>query len=223
MRNLLFTLLFASVTAANAQDRDFIPFNGSVTDMSGMPLKGVKVYNYDSKRYTLTNKNGRFGLSNVYATDTLHLIYKKTKYDIPVDGMRSMRIRLADQQVKQAEEDEDLVQLGIGYVKRREFTGASGGISGEELVRSGKTNLLDALQGRVAGLYISNGKALIRGVNSINLPTDPLYIVDGIEVHNLDMINLHDIDRVEVLKDANIYGSRGANGVIVVTTKKGGR
>jgi TonB-dependent SusC/RagA subfamily outer membrane receptor len=80
---------------------------------------------------------------------------------------------------------------------------------------------MEALQGLVPGLSITNGKAIIRGIGSINASTDPLLLVDGVEVETLSYVNVYDVDKVEVLKDANIYGARGANGVILVTTKRG--
>ncbi len=203
-----------------------VPFNGIITDMMGLPMKGVRIWVKDERRYAISNKKGHFGLTNVGATDTLHLRYKRTMYDIPVDGKLSIRIKLADQ--LECCEDEQLVDLGYGFVKQRECTTSRGGISGEELIRSGKTSILAALQGKVAGLNISTSgapgdpaTANIRGVNSINLDTTPLFVVDGVVVSTLDMVSVYDVDYVEVMREAGIYGSRGANGAIIVHTKKG--
>ena len=121
-----------------------------------------------------------------------------------------------------AQEDEELVNTGYGYVKRREYTGSSKGISGESLRRSGRTSLLEALSGMVAGLTINrvDGRLVpnIRGQRSLMLSNEPLYIIDGTEVESLENVNIFEVDHVEVLKEASIYGSRGANGAIVVTT-----
>ncbi len=214
----LFVLLLSLATMVSAQI--LVPFNGIVTDLSGHPIKKVKVYNYDAKRFTFTDSQGRFGLTNVRITDTLHLVYKKVQYDIPVDGKRSMRIRLADQQ-QLVSEDEDLVDLGMLFVKRREFGGSSSGLNGEELVRMGYTNVVDAILGRVPGVTQLNGSLVIRGISSITLKNDPLYLVDGVEVSSLSNISIYDVDHIEVTKDSNIYGARGACGVISVTTKRG--
>jgi TonB-dependent SusC/RagA subfamily outer membrane receptor len=97
-------------------------------------------------------------------------------------------------------------------------------ITGEQIQRTCQPNVLMALQGLVPGLLIqSNGfeaTATIRGKNSLMLDNSPLFIVDGIQVSSLDMLNPYDIDYIQVLKDASIYGVRGANGAIVVYTKK---
>lgn len=198
------------------------PFNGIIYDSEGNPLKDVKVYVNDSRRYATSDKKGQFGLTNVLPDDTIHVLVKKRKlpYVIPVEGRKSMKIFLADEKPR-VEEDEDLVNFGYGFVKRREYTAPSKGISGEELLRTGRTDILSALVGKVAGLDISPSGVTIRGKSSLLLSTEPLYIVDGNIVANFNGISLHDVDHVEVLKDASIYGSRGSNGAILVFTKTG--
>lgn len=219
MRLVVLACFMMTIGAAHAQQTDDVPFNGIVTDLQGKPLKGARIWTTDERRYATSTKEGHFGLTNVLATDTIHIRYKKVNYDIAVDGKKSARIRLANES-STIDEDQELVDIGYGFVKRRECTISHGGISGEELVRTGKTFLLDALQGKVAGLFISNGKALIRGMSSLLCSNEPLYILDGVEVDNFDMVSLYDVDYVEVLKDSNIYGAKGANGVIIVRTKR---
>lgn len=203
---------------AVAQRTEDVPFNGIVSDLEGKPLKGAVIWTTNERRYAVSNKKGQFGLTNVQAEDTIHIEYKKQKYDIPVEGRKSARIRLANEN-SHIDEDQELVDIGYGFVKRRECTISDGRVSGDELRRTGKTFILDALQGKVAGLTVSGGKALIRGMNSLLLSCEPLYIVDGMEVDDLGMVSIYDVDYVEVLKDANIYGVKGANGVIIVKTK----
>lgn len=229
MKHILFILLLACTFGLQAQAPQGVPFNGLVTDVAGTPLKGVKVYVLSERVFSRSDKKGRFGLTDVNPTDTLHLVYKKVLYDIPVDGRKSIRICLGDQLSPTAREDEELVNWGYGYVKKRESVQVSNGISGEELARTGRTNLLEALQGRVPGLSVTpsprglgdDPQVRMRGINSINLPTTPLYVVDGVQVSSLEFVNVMDVERVEVLKDASIYGVRGANGAIVVTTRLG--
>lgn len=101
-------------------------------------------------------------------------------------------------------------------------------ITGEELVRTGQTTILGALQGLVPGLNISGNdfagyNTNIRGINSFAAPSTPLFIVDGTIVNSLDIVNIHDVDYVEIDKDGAMYGSRGANGAIKVFTKRGQR
>lgn len=220
MKRLFFLLIgvFAFMTIS-AQDKKGVPFNGIVEDIVGAPIKGAKVWVISPDFYALTDKQGKFGLTNVQPSDSIHVKYKKLTYAILVDTMKSMRIRIADELI--VEQDEELVNTGFGFVKRREHTGASSGIPGEVLVRTGRTNLLEAMQGLVPGVNILNGKVVIRGVGTINGDPTPLFLVDGVEVQSLDFINVHDVDRVDVMKDANIYGAKGGNGAILVTTKRG--
>lgn len=218
----LFLLLFCFLCfALQAQDQGK-PFNGIITDLSGNPVKGAFVYTIDKDFRARTNKRGQFGLTNVQPTDTLHIVYKKVHYDIPVDGRRSMRIHLGDK--FDAQEDEEIAELGYGYIKRREVLTPTNGISGDIIRRMGRPTIIQCLVGLVPGLNISpNGSVNIRGINSINLPTEPLYKVDDVTVSSLDMISPYDVDHVEVLKDASIYGAQGANGAILVYTIRGSK
>lgn len=213
--------VFACV-AVFAQKQKAVPFNGVVADLLGQPLKGARVWVVSPDYYTTTDKKGKFGLTNVQPTDTLHIKYKKQLYLIPVDTMKSVRVRLGDELKYEVRQDEELVNTGYGFVKRRESCNSSTGISGEVLVRTGRTDVLEALQGLVPGLTITNGKAIIRGLATINGSSDPLFLVDGVEVESLSFVNVYVVDKVEVLKDANMYGVKGANGAILVTTKRGG-
>ena len=222
MKKLFFIILsiFVCVTVFSQKQKD-VPFNGVVADILGQPLKGARVWVVNPDYYTTTDKKGRFGLTNVRTTDTLHVKYKKQLYLIPVDTMKSVRVRLADELKYEVRQDEELVNFGYGFVKRRESCNSSSGISGEVLVRTGRTDILEALQGLVAGYTLVNGKPVIRGIGTISSATEPLYLVDGFEVASFSFVNVYDVDRVEVLKDANMYGVKGGNGAILVTTKRG--
>lgn len=197
------------------------PFNGIIYDITGKPIKGAKIYNTNPKRFATSDKQGRFGLTDVLAKDTIHVKVKGIKewYNIPVEGRKSMKIYISDVTLPKIEEDQELVDIGYGFVKRRESTGVSDGISGEELIRTGQKDILSALKGKVAGLDITPSGVTIRGKKSFMLSSEPLYVVDGVIVSSFIGINLHDVDYVEVLKDASIYGTRGANGAILVHTK----
>ena len=224
MKKLIFSIMISvfACVAVLAQEQKAVPFNGVVADILGQPLKGAKVWVVDPNYYTTTDKKGKFGLTNVRPTDTLHVKYKKQLYLIPVDTMKSVRVRLGDELKFDVQQDEELVNTGFGFVKRRESCNSTTGISGEVLVRTGRIDLMEALQGLVPGLSIVNGKAVIRGLATIYGSPDPLFLVDGVEVESLSFVNVYVVDRVEVLKDANMYGVKGANGAILVTTKRGG-
>ncbi len=203
-----------------------VPFNGLVVDRELKPKKGVKIYVNDPKRYTTSDKKGRFGLTDVEPDDTLTLVVsKKEKIRIPVDGARGIKIVIAGDGTAKGEDDEELANTGFGYVKRREFTGVSSGISGDRLRATGARDILSGLKGLVPGLNVTgpagSESVNIRGIKSFTLSSTPLYVVDGVVVSSLDYISIYDVDHVEVIKDGSQYGSRGANGAIVVTTKKG--
>lgn len=196
-----------------------VPFNGLVLDREMKPKKGVKIYVKDPKRYAKTDGKGRFGLTDVQPDDTLHLVLsKKETVLVPVEGRLGIRIVLAGDGTK-AENDEEIANTGFGFVKRREFSGVSSGISGDRLRATGARDVISGLKGLVPGLVVSNGAVTIRGQHSLTLSKEPLYVVDGVTVPSLDFLSIYDVDHVEVIKDASQYGSRGANGAIVVTTK----
>lgn len=199
-----------------------MPFNGLLLDGQMQPIKKARVYVADRNRYATSDKKGRFGLTDVAPGDTITLEIKKEKYRIPVEGRKGLRIILADP--IDAYQDDAIVNEGYNYVKRREYTGSSSGFSGDELRRAGGRDLLDALAGRVPGLTINmvDGRrsANLRGLRSLNLSNEALYVVDGAIVESLDMVSIYDVDHVEVLKNASQYGMRGANGAIIVTTKR---
>lgn len=228
MRHLMLVLMLVMAGAVMAGESEGdIPFNGLILDGNNQPVKKVKVYNTDKDRYAMSDKKGRFGLTNVGAEDTLTLIVKKNKIRIPVEGRKSMKIILEEGPKYNVWQDEDLVNEGYGYVKRREYTGSSAGISGDQLRRSGQRNVLQALTGLVPGLTVTTTdgqtRANIRGQRSLLLSNEPLYMVDGTQVESLDFVSVYDVEHVEVLKSAPQYGMRGANGAILVTTRGAAR
>lgn len=216
------------LAALNGRAQQVSAFNGVLTDSSGKAVKRAHVWVRNQRDYALTDSKGRFGLTNVTLTDTLHISVKRQQYEIPISGRRSMRIQIADDANQPtAVEDQQLVDLGFGFVSRREHTGVSSFISGDDLRRSGQNDVLSALQGRVSGLTITgtggmggqNQQVNIRGERSFTADSTPLFLIDGVVVPSFEGINLNDIDYVEVMKEASIYGSNGANGAIIVHTK----
>lgn len=219
IRTLFIGVMLCIATCAWADNKE-VPFNGIITDVLGNPVKGARIYVVKS-RVAKSDKLGHFGLTNILPSDTLHVRYNKENYDIAVNGRKSIRIILGDQ--LETTEDEEIANIGYGFVKKREKIIPSSGVSGEDLVRTGKTNILEALEGLVAGYQYMGGSPRIRGLSSVNLTNEPLYVLDGVVTTSFDFVNIYDVDHVEVLKDASIYGSRGANGAIIVTTKSGNK
>ena len=225
IRLIISLLLCLSAICGQAQQTS--AFNGVLTDQDGKPVKRAHVWVKTERDYALTDSKGQFGLTNVKADDTLHISIKKQTFTVPVSGRKSLRIQLAEAGQTQAEEDQQLVDLGFGFVSRREHTGVSNYISGEELRRSGQNDVLSALQGRVPGLNITSMAGMggqhqqvnMRGERSFTADSTPLYLIDSIVVPSFEGLSLSDVDYVEVMKDASVYGSQGANGAIIVHTK----
>ena len=123
MKNNTLLLIITFLFSLNLSAQRKVAFNGLLTDGSGNPIKSARIYVRTSKDYALTNKKGQFGLTNVFPNDTLKILIKKKLYQVPVDGKKSMKIRLADEKNIQSQEDAELIDLGFGYIRRREHTG----------------------------------------------------------------------------------------------------
>lgn len=200
---------------------------GRVTDSSGDPLPGVSVIIKGTTTGVITDAEGKYTIAKVSENTTLQFSFV---------GMKSLEIKVAEKtsiNVKMEEETigiEEVVAVGYGTQRRSEITGAISSLSQQNFAKQQTFRATDALQGRIAGVQVSNTsgspfaatKIRIRGANSINGGNDPLYVVDG--VVGAGMPNSEDVESIEVLKDASstaLYGSRGANGVILISTKKG--
>ncbi len=222
-RKLSLVTLFLSLTVfAYAQQR----VTGTVTDAKGEAVIGASVVVEGTTNGTTTGVDGAFSL-NVPEKGRLVVSFLGYKSQIvPVAGKTSVAVQL-DEDVAQLE---DVVVIGYGQVKKRDLTGAVSSVKSEELAMSPVANPIEAMQGRVAGLDItrSSGQAnaeskiLLRGNRSLTAEQEPLYIIDGI-AGSITNLNPNDIESIDVLKDASstaIYGSAGANGVIMITTKQ---
>ena len=204
---------------------------GKVVDEHGQPLPGVSVLAKTSKNVTVTDSEGNYSI-RIDANDRI-LVFKYMGYadrEVAINSQTliNVKLSLADNSLN------DVVVVGYGTVKKSDLTGSVSSVSAEKITQvKGISNVAQALQGQAAGVQVSQasgqpGEAMIikiRGTNSINGGNAPLYVVDGLPTDGISgQLNPDDIERVEVLKDASataIYGSRGANGVIMITTKKG--
>ncbi len=205
---------------------------GTVVDEAGVPLIGANLYLPASATGTITDVDGNFSLEVPdLKNDTLEVSYTGYRpQKIAIDGRRNLDITLTESSAVL----DEVVVVGYGVQRKSDLTGSISKVEGEELLRIPTSSAAQALQGRVAGVQVTpnsgrpgDGATIrIRGVGTFG-DNDPLFVVDGMildENANIDFINPGDIESIEVLKDASataIYGTRGANGVVIVTTKKG--
>ncbi|MBO7311797.1 MAG: TonB-dependent receptor plug domain-containing protein [Alistipes sp.] len=214
-RGVIIAAMLLSATISVAEE----PFNGLIVGLDGKGIKASIAVKGSDKR-TRSDGKGRFGLTDIKADDTLYIIYKRDTTVIELQGRRSIHIVLAEQgDVVSFEESEELMNYGFGYVKRRESLDYSSGISGDRLRASGTNDLRKAIMMCYPGLKYINGELCLLTQNSINSSSAVLILCDGVEC-NLDYINIHDVKSVEIIKGSNMYGFRGVNGVILITTLK---
>ena len=215
---------------ASAQSPQTI--KGTVTDKAGEPLPGVAVYVDGTTNGTSTDIDGKFSLT---VNDGDLLLVSMIGYatrEIHVDSSTALvqSIVLEDD----AQMLEEAVTIGYGTVKKKDLTGSIQSINGDDIVKSMHVDPAEALNGRVSGVLVTKSSnrpgtdmsIQIRGANSFNYSNAPLVVIDGVPSQTgLRHLNPEDIQSMDILKDASscaIYGSRGANGVIIITTKGGG-
>lgn len=206
-----------------------VSITGTVVDETGEPMIGVTVKVQGTTAATVTDFDGNFTINVPSGKSKLVLSYVGYKENI-VTAVQSKTLKI------QMEPDENLmdevVVVGYGTVKKRDLTGAVSSVKSAEIKEQPVTNAMESLIGKVSGLDIvrESGQAgtsptvLLRGNRSLNADCSPLYVIDGVSGGSISNLNPNDIESMEVLKDASstaIYGSAGANGVIIVTTKQG--
>ncbi|MFT3995517.1 MAG: TonB-dependent receptor [Dysgonomonas sp.] len=221
--------LAAPISSANSLEaqQSGRKIEGVVRDSEGEPLIGVNVVVKGTTNGTATDIDGRYTLS--IKEDGAVLIFSYVGYKTQtisvtkntIDVVLEEDIRLMD----------EVVVVGYGVMKKSDVTGAISSVKADAIARQPVTNVASALQGQVPGVVVTSNSGApggsvnvrIRGVGTVN-NSDPLYVVDGMPVSDINYLSTSDIQSIEVLKDASataIYGSRGANGVVLITTKKG--
>ncbi|MDP2891057.1 MAG: TonB-dependent receptor plug domain-containing protein, partial [Bacteroidota bacterium] len=219
--------------------------SGKVTDSSGEALPGVSVVVKGTTNGSITDNNGNYSLSNISENATLQFSFVGMKMqEVSVSGKATIDVSLMEDAIG----IEEVVAIGYGVQKKSDVTGALTSVSSEEINARPVKNAVEAMQGRAAGVDITSnerpgavGSITIRGVRSLTASNSPLYVVDGIPLvtgtvdasnvssnkvtlGGIDNLNPNDIESIDILKDASataIYGSRGANGVVLITTKAG--
>lgn len=220
----MFTLMYTSGYAQNKVVKE------TVTDPSGLPIPGVNVIIKGSNTGISSDFDGKYAIS---ASQVQVLVFSST-------GSKTVEMTVGQSGVENVELLDDVSQLnevvviGYGSQKKSDVTGAIASVSAEKLTSRPVNNALEALQGKAAGVDITSnecprtiGSVRVRGNRSLSASNSPLYVVDGVPLMSalsIETLNPRDVESIDILKDASstaIYGSRGANGVIIVTTKQG--
>ena len=226
---LLLSCMILITAAVSAQSTRRL--QGTIKDDKG-PLEGATVTVPTTKANTITDANGRFSIPfpGAAAYIEISMIGFETRRQLVYPGDTAIAVTMA----ASARSLNDVVVVGYGSVKRKDLTGSVGHVSIDDLNKAPVKSFDEALAGRVAGVQVSSTEGqpgsgiaiIIRGNNSITQSNSPLYVIDGFPVEdpNNNILNPDDIESIDVLKDASaaaIYGARAANGVIIITTRRG--
>ncbi|RMG18153.1 MAG: TonB-dependent receptor [Bacteroidetes bacterium] len=213
---------------ASAPARAQVAVSGRVTTAEGQPLPGLTLRVKHAQAGTLTDEQGRYQLQVPSAQDTLIFSYiGYQQQEIPLNGRQQLDVVMLEE-IRSLDE---VVIVGYGVQKKSDLTGAISSVKADELNKIPTASVEQALQGKVAGVQVTptsgepgaGAVIRIRGTGTLN-DASPLYVVDGMLLDDISFLNLNDVESIEVLKDASataIYGSRGANGVIIISTRKG--
>ena len=214
--------VFSQLNAQNAT------INGLVTDEKGETIIGASVIVKGTTEGTITDMNGKFSIKTT-ANSVLIISYVGyTTQEVAVNGRSAITVKLADD----TKNLDEVIVIGYGTVKKRDLTGSVASVSGEKLAANPVSNVVQAMQGKLSGVNVisqdgrpgATMQVRVRGGGSISQSNEPLYVVDGVQVGNISDIPADNIKSIDILKDGAstaIYGARGANGVILVTTKRG--
>ena len=223
-KSIVFILALFVATIGFAQNK----ISGTVTNSKSEPLTGVTVKVKGTNNIVPTDQNGHYTINvkngDVLVFSFLGMIDNK----MTVTSQKNIDIKMVDD----AYNMDQVVVIGYGSAKKSDLTGSVATVKPEGLKNSKVGMVSSALQGMAAGVQVTQGNmkpgadasVLIRGAGSINAGTSPLFVVDGVPVSGLQDLSTSDIESIEVLKDASsasIYGSRGSNGVVLITTKRG--
>ncbi|HRJ13792.1 MAG TPA: SusC/RagA family TonB-linked outer membrane protein, partial [Saprospiraceae bacterium] len=207
-----------------------VTVTGKVTDDKGEALIGANILVKNSTNGTITDIDGSYELKVPDAFVTLVVSYTGyTTQEFPLKGQAKLDVVLLEQATLISE----VVVVGYGTQRKSDLTGSVTSVKADEIQKIATANPLQALQGKVAGVQVSAASGRpgegpvvrIRGTGTLN-GAAPIYVVDGLILNNIDFLNAADIESMEILKDASaaaIYGTRGANGVILISTRKGSR
>ena len=231
LRMIVLVPLLCATAVVSAQNKA-VTVSGKVVDKTGEPVISAGVFIKGTTIGTVTDFEGKYTLTNVPSDAVLtasNLGY--TTAEQAVNGKTVVDFVLQDESVIL----DDVIVVAYGTAKKESFTGSASVVKGDELSKRPVGNLTKSFEGAVAGVQVTSGggqpgegaSIMVRGAGSVNASSSPLYVVDGVPYDGaISAINPADIETMTVLKDASagaLYGARGANGVIVITTKKGSK
>lgn len=229
--NRLFTLLIVAFMLpgfpANAQKQSKkVVITGNVVTEEGAPVQGATIFIDGVETNSKTNRLGDFRMKIDPDADRIaaikpdigiaeELIGEKTVFNLKLNKARIIQL------LEMGHEDE-MVDIGYGFIKRSNLTTSSSTIKTENVRFRSYTNIYDMIKGEVPGVEVNGNSIRIRGISSINLSNEPLFVVDGVPTSTISDIPPTQVESIQVLKgaDASMYGSRGANGVILIRRKK---
>jgi TonB-linked SusC/RagA family outer membrane protein len=204
---------------------------GVIVDESNAPIPGVSVVVKGTTTGTLTGSDGSYSVTaqNIQKDVLVFSFIGMKSKEVPINGQTTVNVQLTSSML----EMDEVVVVGYGTTRRGDITGSIGSVDSKTITGRGTTGVLQSMQGSVAGVNISQSSSRpggdyniqVRGLNTFNAGgSPPLYVVDGIVTNDISFLNPQDIVKIDILKDASstaIYGSRGSNGVVMVTTKNG--
>lgn len=239
------TVCLSTVSGQDEKKEKLITIRGKVITNLGEPLFGALVWSGKGDNGTTTDENGNYVLEAVPANGIVSYSFMMERVDMPVNGRAVINVELKTEN----KELDEVVVIGYGTAKRSDITGSTAGLKMEDAIQGNMLSLESALKGRISGVRVlsdnSPGGSIsiqIRGANSMLGGTEPLYVIDGFPMEPIEdaqgnneagdsqvqsamsYLNPDDIEHIEILKDASataIYGARGANGVVLITTKRG--
>ncbi len=228
---MIVMILVAAIQAEGQKRAKLITVTGTVTDTGMYPIGGALIVIDLQDSGTKTRKNGTFKIKvrpevrsiGIYTSNmgsAVTLFEGQEKIDFVLDGTEAM-VNFAPV----VREGDTSVDIGYGTVRKKDVNTDVGYIDGQTVDNASYANIYDMIQGKVPGVEVVGNKITIRGPGSLNLSSDPLFVVDGVAVSSIDNINPREVKSISVLKGASaaIYGTRGANGVILITLVGSGR
>lgn len=228
LRKVKIVLLFSCFSLFAFAQQITVTVTGKVTEAGNIPMVGVGISVEGTTTGTFTDINGKYSITVKDSESVLvfsYLGYKAQK--IKVNTQKEINVQMESSSVQLS----DVVIIGYGTIPKKDLTGAIQSISGLDIEKSLNSDITESLNGKISGVLVkktsnrpgSDMSVEIRGINSINSSNEPLYVIDGIPAYSgMKFLNSSDIESIDILKDASssaIYGSRGANGVVIITTK----